>query len=193
MFDPQRWSASRLTVVVLGALLLAALWSSHHTTQASAVPTMRPNVRAQVLDVQCGSGNVGSSFAKVLDIDTFDVQSADSLLEITFEGRIDVDSMTGNGVRFELRVDDAPSPYGLARALVRSDEVGNAGGIHASFTGMFDSLAEGEHTLSLWAQATNNGTATGVRVDPGCFSTDHVVIKEYLPFGTLALPFITRE
>lgn len=193
MSVPQRLNGVRWLIVALGVLLLAGMWSRDHATQANAAPTMRPNVRAQVLDVTCDSGNVGSTFAKVLDIDTFDVQSADSLLEITFEGRIDVDSMTGNGVRFELRVDDMPSSYGRARAVVRSDESSNAGGVHASFTGIFDSLAPGEHTLSIWAEATNGGTATGVRVDPGCFSTDHVIVQEFLPFGVLALPLVTTE
>lgn len=111
------------------------------------------------------------------EIDTFNVQSAESLIEVTFNGRLDVDSMTGNAVRFELR----------------GDETGNDGGIHATMTGIFTGLSPGTHTLSLWAQVTNSGTATGVRADPGCFGADHAVVKEYLPFGTIALPLIITD
>jgi hypothetical protein len=114
-------------------------------------------------------------------------------VEITFNGRIEADSMTGNGVTFELRVDDAPSPLGRARAVFRSDEIVNAGGVQASITAVYDNLDAGTHTLSLWALATNGGSATGVQADPGCFSTDHAVVKEFLPFGSIALPLILTE
>lgn len=181
----------RLSIFVVGSLALALVAASYQAGRTNAAPTVNPTVLAQVVDVSCpatGSADIGSTFAKVQDIDTFNVQSADSLIEITFNGRLFADTMTGNGINFELRVDDLASTYGRARAVLRSDELLNDGGIQASMTGIFDALAPGEHTLSLWAFATNSGTATGVQTDPGCFSTDHAVIKEFLPFGTIALP-----
>ena len=45
----------------------------------------------------------------------------------------------------------------------RSDEVVNAGGIQASKTAVYDNLSAGTHTLSLWALATNGGSANGVQ------------------------------
>ncbi len=51
----------------------------------------------------------------------------------------------------------------------------------------------GTHTVSMWAQVANGTTAANVMYDPGCWSADHVTIKEYLPFGTVALPAILRE
>jgi hypothetical protein len=195
MYTKNRNVTIRLGLLITTLLTLFLLAIGYQAGRTNAAPTARPAVVAQVLDVNCpfSGANIGSDFSKVLDIDTFTVQSSESLIEITFNGRIDADSMTGNGVRFELRVDDSPSPYGRARAIFRSDESTNSGGIQASITGIFDALAPGEHTLSLWALATNNGTATGVRTDPGCFSTDHAVVKEFLPFGTIALPVQLAE
>ena len=54
-------------------------------------------------------------------------------------------------------------------------------------------LPAGLHTVSLWARVANGSTASTVIYDPGCWSSDHVTIKEYLPFGSVALPAILRE
>jgi hypothetical protein len=120
------------------------------------------------------------------------VLSPESLVEITFNGRIEANSMTGNAVRYELRVDDDASPLGRARALLRSNEAGGPG-VQASMTAVYENLDAGEHTLSVWAQATNSGSATGVQVDPGCYSSDHAVVKEFLPFGSIAIPLVLSE
>jgi hypothetical protein len=58
---------------------------------------------------------------------------------------------------------------------------------------VYENLAAGNHPLSLWAQATNFGSATGVQVDPGCFHSDHIVVKEFLPFGSIAVPLVISD
>lgn len=179
----------RLVMFVVTLLAVVLLAISYQAGRTSAAQTANPMVLAQVLDVDCpfSAPDIGSTFAKVQDIGAFNVQSADSLIEITFNSRLSAGSMTGNGIIFELRVDDLPSTYGRARALLRNEDLLDRGN-QVSMTGIFNALAPGEHTLSLWAYTTNSGSATDVQTDPGCFHADHAVVKEFLPFGTIALP-----
>lgn len=191
---PKRKRALRMVVLVIALCIVAGGWFSYQAGRTSAAPSVSPAVTAQVLEVDCPSSvTVGSTYSKVQDIGDFSTQSPESLVEITFNARLLARTMTGNGVRFEIRVDDQPSPIGRARAVFRSDEASNDGGIQASITAVYDNLSAGPHTLSLWAQATNSGSATGVMSDPGCFHNDHAVIKEFLPFGAVALPLVMGE
>lgn len=105
---------------------------------------------------------------------------ADSTLEVTFNGRIAVNSLTGGaGAKFELRVDDTATTNGRARAAFKATEVGNDG-ILASITGIFTGFGAGTHRVSVWARSATAGySGTSAYVDPGCWSTDHIVIKEY--------------
>ena len=60
-----------------------------------------------------------------------------------------------------------------------------------SITGMFAGLTAGNHTASMWVR-TYLGTATSAYLDPGCWYTDVLIVKEYLPFGMAFLPMIKR-
>jgi hypothetical protein len=52
-------------------------------------------------------------------------------------------------------------------------------GIQTSITGIFTGLAASTHTVSIWVQAVGTGASgTGAQLDPGCFCTDYVVVKE---------------
>ena len=151
-----------------------------------------------IRDRSCTSITATAAFSKVADLGTFEVQSAESLVETTFHGRLYAVSTDGSGVRFELRVDDAASATGRIRGLVKENEMGNIPGNFAvgspvSMGGFWEGLSVGTHTVSLWAQVANGTTAANAMFDPGCWSSDHVMIKEYLPFGTVALPAILRE
>ena len=182
----------RLAAVALLIVGLAAA-AVFRLGQASAAPSLSPAVIATSLAADCPVFGVaiGSSFTKVGDIGPFEVRSAGSLIEATFHGRINAGSMTGQAVIFELRVDDAPSSAGRARALIRSTEAGGPG-VNASLGGFFDGLAPGMHTASLWAQTTHSGTAQEVMWNKNCFAADHVTVLEYLPFGAVALPAVVR-
>ena len=131
-----------------------------------------------VLDVSCTSKDVFSTdYKKILDVGTFTKLDSDSLVDITFNGRIFVNSLTGTGAKFELRVDDSATTNGRARANIKSSEVG-LGGIWVSMKGIFTGLDAGSHTVSIWVRAST-GTGTDAYVDPGCWSTDHIVIMEF--------------
>ena len=186
------WRNALLLVVALAALLAVAGFAAG---RLSAAPTARPTVVTHVLEPSCASiDNVPNTFTKIGDLGTFEVQSAESLVETTFHGRVYASATNGTGVRYELRVDDAASGSGRIRAVLKAAEVGGATGRAVSMGGFWEGLAAGPHTVSLWAHTGGSGTdSDSVMFDPGCWSSDHVVIKEYLPFGTVALPAILRE
>jgi hypothetical protein len=120
--------------------------------------------------------SVGATAVKILDLGSFSKLDATSDLEVEYIGRIYVVSMTGTGVHYELRVDNAATTIGRARAVVRSGEVGSTG-IALSIKGIFPGFGTGTHTMSLWAWIAS-GTATTVGIDPGCWSNDVMIVRE---------------
>ncbi len=114
-------------------------------------------------------------YTRLGDIGTFTKRSATSLIELDYSGTIYSASFTGNAVRFEFRIDNNPTAKGTMRAV--SHDAGNYEGVSAG--GVFPNLAVGTHTVSIWALPTNNGTAGQTCIDPGCFSSDQVIVKEY--------------
>ena len=156
--------------------------SNHFSGDGSGL-TAAGLVRTTVLNVNCSSSGVsyGTSFTKVADIGSFTKQLAPSTIEVTFNGRTYVSTMSfgSAGAVFELRVDGAATSNGRARASFRYSETSTGAGVQTSITGIFTGLAASAHTVSLWVQAVGAGASgTGAQLDPGCFSTDHVVVKE---------------
>ena len=131
-----------------------------------------------VLNVTCGTlSTFSTSYTKIKDIGTFNKTVADSTIELTFNGRIAVyGTLDGTGAKFEVRIDNAATGWGRARAAVKATEIG-IDGVPVSITGMFTGLSSGNHTVSIWV-SSNSGTGTNASLDPGCWSTDHIVIKE---------------
>lgn len=136
--------------------------------------------RITVRPVGCHTlASAGSSYLKIGNIATFSKLNDDSLVEIIFRGRLGVADVSTIGAKFELRVDDAPSSIGQARALVRQSEEGLEG-ISTSIIGYFEDLTSGTHTISIWGRVSGTGTATNMRINPNCFSdVDAVTIKEF--------------
>ena len=132
-----------------------------------------------VLLATCTSlASFSTAYAKILDVGSFFKTDSVSSVEITFNGRIAVvGSVSGSGAYFELRVDNAATTKGRARASFKSAEVGSDG-VLASITGIFPGLNSGNHTVSIWVR-TSQGTGTSAMVDPGCWSSDHVVVREF--------------
>jgi hypothetical protein len=196
----QRMLRPLSVALLISATTFIATLVAQNNSLSSAAPAsaLSPTVHHTVLDVDCVSVPAfTSTYIKISDIGTFSVASADSVVEATFYGRIDVDSFgaTATGAAFELRVDDEPSPVGRARATVRANELSSSpGGIQASMSGVFPNLAPGDHAVSLWVRAGGGAgsSGTGGRVDPGCWSSDHIVVREYIAFGTTFLPSIAK-
>ena len=193
MSSPTRPLSRRvaLLAVALACLLAAAGFAAG---RLRAAPTLQPAVVAQVIEPACPSSvTATSAYGKIADLGTFEVQATDSLVELAYHGRVYAASTDGTGLVYELRVDDAASSAGRIRGVLKSDETGNGVGRSVSMGGFFEGLSAGTHTASLWARVANGTTATTVMYDPGCWSSDHVLVKEYLPFGAIALPAVMNN
>ncbi|WP_345990342.1 hypothetical protein WCX18_05255 [Sulfurimonas sp. HSL1-2] len=134
-------------------------------------------MKVTVLNVSCPSSvSVTTAYTKIATIGSFAKVQDDTKLNIVFSGRLAVATMTGTGVIFELRIDDAATTLGRIRGSVKSAEIGISG-VPVTMEGFFSGLTAGPHTVSMYARATSGG-ATGVQYDTGCWSTDSVIIKE---------------
>jgi hypothetical protein len=131
--------------------------------------------------VGCQSlANATGSFQKIANMGTFSKSVAGTLIELDLQTNVYAATLASgtNGIVYELRVDDNATTFGNATALIR-----NAGSYEpVTITGIFSGLDAGTHTVSLWAKATNNGSATSVMYDAGCFNsagTNNVLVKEF--------------
>ena len=182
-------------LLVVSTALLTILVMQFAPQPANAAANMSPSVRHTVLPVTCTSvENFDSNYRKIADFGDFLVSSPDATVEATFYGRVSVDVLVGaSGAVFELRVDNLPTDQVWARAVLRDGEYSTWNGMPVSMSGVFSGLAAGEHTVSLWVRSSGNGTSgSGGRVDPGCWSSDHIVVREFAPFGTTFLPSIVH-
>lgn len=187
-------SSPRGGLLLFVAVALLLITAGFATGRLAAQPTAVPTVRATVLELACTAiDDVGGTYAKIADVGTFNVQSAGSLVELQFNGRLYASNTDGTGLQFELRVDDAPASIGRIRAVLKASEVGSGVGRNATMSGFFSGLAEGTRTVSVWARTANGSDSDRVMFDPGCWSSDVVTIKEYLPFGVVALPAVLRD
>ncbi len=180
----------RVVLISLVILLGSQVRVGRATPQAAA---MQPALSHQVFDVNCiSTPSIDSNYIKLVDLATFTVHSSDSIVELTFNGRIFVSNFSsGTGAVFELRVNNATSTEGRARANLRAAEAGG-GGRQVSITGFFTGLEAGEHTASMWVRASNTGMGTTAMVDPGCWSTDVLIVKEHVPFGLSFFPAVIK-
>lgn len=187
-----------LVAAILGASMLGGYLANSigpGKVQAAANPAFGPPEKITLLDVPNTSTNpdvFGTTAVKISDVGSFTVENAASLVEVNYQGRLLVYGFTGNGVFFELRVDDLTGiaidpdqPSGLA--LVRSVEVGQY--VPSNFSGFWTGLAAGSHTVSVWARASS-GTGDNAVIDPGGWPSNIVIVKETLPFGSVYLPSI---
>ncbi len=187
-------SSLRGGLLLFVAVALFLITAGFAAGRLAAQPAARPTVRATVLQLSCTSiDNVSGTYAKIADVGQFDVQAAESLVELQFNGRLYAGSTDGTGLQFELRVDDAATSLGRIRAVLKVSEIGSGVGRNATMSGFYEGLAAGTHTVSVWARTANGNDSDGVMYDPGCWSSDVVTIKEYLPFGVVSLPAILRN
>lgn len=135
--------------------------------------------RITILNSTCLSlASVGTNYARLTNIGTFTKENSSSFIEATFNGRIAVlGTFGGSGVIFELRIDGVATTSGRARANVKASE-GGTSGIHVTMTGIFPGLSSGTHTVSMWVRSAQ-GTSTQLYLDPGCWSSDVVIVREY--------------
>ena len=121
------------------------------------------------------SVNVGASWTKLgTGAHSFNKYAADTKIEVRMNSRISVGTLSSesHGVRFEVRVDDIESTIQNQGSVV----VSNSSEFVPIFA-VFDGLAVGSHTVSVWAYAANEGSATDVGVDAGGWGGT-IIVKE---------------
>jgi hypothetical protein len=126
------------------------------------------------VNCQCQLSLPDTVWTQVADIGSFFKRTAGSLIELDYSGILWASSFTGTGVSFEFRVDGVPTTKGRMRSLTRTPGEYSS----ASSTGVFPGLAAGNHQVTVWAKSWW-GTAGETCVDPGCFQTDQILVKEY--------------
>ena len=180
----------RTNTLFILVVLAALLGTSYASASPGAAPTVgQPMVKVQVFPISnMGRGPFSYPYAKIGNMATFNVLNPNSVVELTFNGRISAGT-SGYSAIFELRVDDSTSTYGIARAIVEAGEDGKY--IPVSITGIFTNLSLGSHTASMWV-GNILGDFSGAMINPTNESSDHLVVKEYLPFGYAYMPIVQK-
>jgi len=118
------------------------------------------------------SFNATASYAKIFDYLTFTKASDASVVEVTMNTRAYSGVFAGAvGVQYQLRIDDLPAAVGNEAAITTSNTTE-----FVSAFAVFEGLAAGSHTVSVWA-ISPAGTSTGVGLDPGGFG-GRIIAKE---------------
>jgi hypothetical protein len=159
---------------------------------AARLEAMQAQVKVTTLPVIASTlPNISNTWTRIHDVGNFMVANPGSLVEVTFQGRLSVASMTGNGVIFELRVDNASPGYDSGQGLVELSQVN----MHVSntFSGYWSGLSAGLHTVSIWVSTeAQDETGTVANMNPGGWPSTIVIVKEYLPVGSTYLPVMQR-
>ena len=188
-----RGIALALAGIVMGSLLLTPAGAHVGGTVGHLWNHLRPkakqifytksqvNTHSTVIAANCPPSHdfTGAAYTKIGNIGSFQKRRAGSKVEVTFNGRIRVETFaSATGAHFELRVDNSTGLGNRARSSFRSAEAGS--NVPVTITGIFTGLSKGTHTVSLWVRAAQaGGSGTDAQWDSGCWSDDYVVVHEY--------------
>lgn len=105
---------------------------------------------------------------------SFTKGSASSVIEISCNTNVNIASMTGFGVQFEIRVNGMEPDYSNI-GNIQDDDLED----DISCTSIFDGLPAGTHTAQIYTRSPNGGsTATGIVLDPGGWGA-RILVREY--------------
>ncbi len=124
------------------------------------------------------SVNVSSTWTKLNTTSTshsFTKSQGDTTIEVHVNSRLNGGTFGSGtfGIQFEIRIDDDILPDFENNGSIRTTNTTEFQSIYAVFQG----LAAGSHTVSLWALTPNGGTSTSVGVDPGGWGGT-IIVKE---------------
>ncbi|MFA6055914.1 MAG: hypothetical protein WC769_11105 [Thermodesulfovibrionales bacterium] len=124
-----------------------------------------------------GSVNVSSTWTKLNTTSTshsFTKSQGDTTIEVHVNSRFEVGTFGSGtfGIKFQIRIDDDILPDFGNNGSIRTPDTAELQSIYAVFQG----LAAGPHTVSLWA-SPNGGSSTSVGVDPGGWEGT-IIVKE---------------
>jgi hypothetical protein len=133
----------------------------------------RANYDAETI-LNTSSANPGPAFEKLDDFNVFTKARDTSRVEVILNSRAKSGVFGGGatGVQFQVRVDDSAPDLGGIATITDSNSIQ-----HISTVGVFENLAAGSHTVSVWVAAWSAGTSTGVILDPGGWD-GQILVKE---------------
>lgn len=120
-------------------------------------------------------------------IGSFKLQNDASLVEVTYQGQL---AMTGSsGADFEIRIDDGTPIVNTGKLFIFSNSPGIS--FPATFSGFWQDLSAGEHTISLWVYPPGD-IGEAAYINPGDHQGSSVIVKEYLTYGSTYIPVVQR-
>ncbi len=125
-----------------------------------------------------GSVDVSSTWTKLNTTSTshsFTKSQGNTTIEVHVNSRFETGTFGSGtfGIAFQIRIDDDILPDFENNGSIRTPDTTEFQSIYAVFQG----LAAGSHTVSLWARAPIVGSSTGVGVDPGGWGGT-IIVKE---------------
>lgn len=177
-----------MTSGLLGGL--AATLLAPATAQAAPLAAFGPQVVVTTMHVpSLSANNFTNTWTKIGDIGNFVVHNSTSLVEVTYQGRLYVQTMPATGTYFRLMVDDYGPTPDSGMAVIRSEEIVDS--IPLTFSGYWQNLPEGQYAVSMWVRAVT-GSGTYAIINPGAWESTDVIVKEYLPLGSTYLPLMKK-
>ncbi|MCF7806021.1 MAG: hypothetical protein K9N46_15660 [Candidatus Marinimicrobia bacterium] len=107
------------------------------------------------------------------DSHSFTKDGSTTNIEVTVNSQFRIGTLNAAGVQFQVRIDDTTTPDYGNFGVVKIDSTGKSQSLFA----VFQNLAPGTHTVSLWARTGPSGTAESVSVDPGGWG-GKIIVKE---------------
>lgn len=122
--------------------------------RSDAVTSEDLSLAAPGLSQQTGevSAPVGSEYEKLATIGSYEKQTADTVLNVSWSGTV---GLTAGPCSFQLRVDGAPDDQGSGEVFASSGSLGESVSVEALFSG----FGVGTHEIEVWARASNAGDA----------------------------------
>jgi hypothetical protein len=160
-----------------GTTISSSEVNSNFTALKNAVDPLLISNFTSFTNLNSTATNVSSTYTKLnttATSHTFTKSSANTKIEVHVNSRFLGGTFGGGAtwIEFQVRIDDTPTTL-----------VDNLGSIvntdtseFQSILAVFEGLAAGQHTVSLWAK-TDTGTSTGVIVDEGGFG-GAIIVKE---------------
>ena len=122
--------------------------------------------------------SVGHTWTKITsNPGIFTKASDDSKIEVYFNGRVTLSNMNGvAAAQVKIIIDDTKDPqfenYGVIYFIPNAPTSD-----HLSIMAVFDDLAAGQHTVSIWARNRPTNAASVIRIDQGNYGAK-IIVKE---------------
>ncbi len=160
-----------------GSTISSSQMNANFTAVKDAIDPLQVTNFTRFLNLNSGSVTVTTTPTKLnIGTRTFTKSRGDTNIEIFLNSRFDGGTFSGgaSGIVFWVKIDDTIGASSDNHASIKTSDAQEFLSLYAVFQG----LAAGSHTVSVWAQ-TNGGSSSDVFVDPGGYDGG-IVVKESL-------------